>query len=1230
MIRILKTVLCLLFFVFTTNLLLAQKANLPKYNSLLWEITGNGLTRPSYLFGTMHVSNKLAFHLSDSFYYALKKVDAVALELNPELWQGQMMDLNQLNTNYANYTLQPGNNFVTENTFRIRKFDTDLKQALSSEPPVVNNLLYRSYKAQDDFEEDTFLDLYIFQTGRKLGKAAAGLEDYVQSEKLMIEAYTDMAKEKNKKEIDLDGETMYSMNEKIQQAYRKGDLDLMDSLDNILETSPAFNEKFLYKRNEIQANSIDTIIRKRSLFAGVGAAHLPGERGVIEMLRQKGYTLRPIIMTDRDATQKAEVEKKRVPVVFQKHTAADNIYQLDVPGKLYAIRNTYSLLNRWQYADMNNGSYYLVTRMKTYNMLSGKTTLDNLMKVDSSLYENIPGRILSVQPINKNGYDGLDIKNRTRNGDLQRYQIFALPFELVIFKMSGTHDYVEGAEGTHFFESIQFKEPVAQAVKFSPPYGGFSLNLPKERHIFYDKEGEDRWEYEAKDPATGDAYLIFKKSVYNYNFISEDSFDLTLMDASFRGEDYFDTVVNRRYEKLQGYLALLTTERLKTGDFLQVAHVINGPQQYVFAKKSAQAKDTSFAFLDNLRFTDFTMPAPKNYVDTFMKFQVQTASNPLIEPVIRVLIEEAAENAVNGNNANNYIAYWPKEKYANFVNDTTGQFVSVQVTEYPRYYYIADSTKFWDNIISNISDKRSLYVSKKESFKLPNAGFGYHITLSDTGSSRQIKRMLLLSDKYLYTLITVTDTLRPEQDFTKSFYSSFASKVSGKPFDMYQNKLTTFFNDLFSTDSALHKFSQAAIANIYYGSANSGKLYDGIQRLSFADKDYFDSKANLIAEYGYITDTVTHQMVDNLKSIYQQTADTFLFQNEVIKALAKLRNDYAYKTLKNIMLQDPPVFQYQEDYNVIFNQFQDTLALSAHFFPDLLKLTTLSDYKEPVTDLLVMLVDSGFLKAKDYKKYFPSIYIDAKVALKKQQSKDENRMQEERRKLEMTEEEREPEKVYNYYDNSNRFGLNDYAVLLIPFYEKDKNVALYFTKLLQSTDEDVKMNTAVLLLRNKKDVADSIFNNLAEQDKYRAFLYKKLKEINRLDRFPEAYKTQFLIAKSFLVAASNYDKMDSLEYISKTNTSIKSEPGVVYFFRYRIKKTDEWKIAVSGLQPFDEKEISVDDDLVSFTEKNIKYFEPLQPQLDLQLKKVIYEYYPSARYFFVPDSRYNAYGDYED
>src|SRR5688572_11814677 len=67
----------------------SQKVKIPakKYPSLLWEITKPGMKKPSYLFGTMHVSSKMVFHLSDSFYIGLKNADVVALETDMGTWQ---------------------------------------------------------------------------------------------------------------------------------------------------------------------------------------------------------------------------------------------------------------------------------------------------------------------------------------------------------------------------------------------------------------------------------------------------------------------------------------------------------------------------------------------------------------------------------------------------------------------------------------------------------------------------------------------------------------------------------------------------------------------------------------------------------------------------------------------------------------------------------------------------------------------------------------------------------------------------------------------------------------------------------------------------------------------------------------------------------------------------------------------------------------------------------------
>src|ERR1700733_6591037 len=66
---------CAVFFAVIPLFLYSQaqpKIKEKKYPSLLWEISGNGIKKPSFLIGTMHVSSKMAFHLPDSFYIALR------------------------------------------------------------------------------------------------------------------------------------------------------------------------------------------------------------------------------------------------------------------------------------------------------------------------------------------------------------------------------------------------------------------------------------------------------------------------------------------------------------------------------------------------------------------------------------------------------------------------------------------------------------------------------------------------------------------------------------------------------------------------------------------------------------------------------------------------------------------------------------------------------------------------------------------------------------------------------------------------------------------------------------------------------------------------------------------------------------------------------------------------------------------------------------------------------
>ena len=55
------------------------------------------------------------------------------------------------------------------------KYEKLLELALFTQPSIINNLLYRSYSNySSDFEEDTYLDMYIYQAGKKLVKEFPG------------------------------------------------------------------------------------------------------------------------------------------------------------------------------------------------------------------------------------------------------------------------------------------------------------------------------------------------------------------------------------------------------------------------------------------------------------------------------------------------------------------------------------------------------------------------------------------------------------------------------------------------------------------------------------------------------------------------------------------------------------------------------------------------------------------------------------------------------------------------------------------------------------------------------------------------------------------------------------------------------------------------------------------------------------------------------------------------
>lgn len=1245
-----------------------QVKNSPKkYPSLFWEITGNGITKPSYLFGTMHVSSKIAFHLSDSFYVAIKNVDIVALETNPETWQEDMnnSDINGIGNNYARNQLfsfvdMPHEYFNIRN-LRIPKYEERAEIAMFSKPSMINNLLYRSLSDySSDFEEDTYLDLYIYQTGKKLGKKVAGVENYEESMRLMNEAFLDAAKEKDKKERSFGYDDDYSPS-KLQEAYRAGNLDLLDSINRLNSQSDAFDEKFLYRRNEIQANSIDSIIRKNRLFVGVGAAHLPGSRGVIELLRRKGYKLRPIYMNSRDGKQKDEVEKVRVPVIFSTQSAEDGFYQVDIPGKFYRFSNT-RIFDQQQYADMANGSFYMVTRLKTNSLFWGHSGDIVAKKIDSMLYENVPGKILTKTTITKNGYRGFDITSRTRRGDINRYNIFITPFEIVFFKMGGNGDYVKnGDEAKKFFGSIQLKEFKNEGWNsFSPAFGGFSVEFPQSP---YESFGENI-QFDAFDQKNNQHFTVIRSDIHNYNFAEEDTFDLRLMDESFSSSEFIEKNISRKQIAYKGYPALDCKYKHKNGSLIYARFLLQGPHYYTLLAHVNNDNSIAEKFLNSFHIIPLIYNETSEHSDSSMYYSVKTSWYPVEKKSKLELPDE--ETYASDDDDDSDFSFFDKDDYKTKIikNDTTGETIFIRFSRLPRYTYIDSMEALKYQKYRSIPGFDTTWlVLRSKTGKTAN-GMNYEEkVVSDTNSSRCIRVKTFFNTGISFQLMTETDTLTPPSSFVQTFFENFEPVDTFSFNNPYTRKSKIFFADLFGDDTIARKKAIGSISSIELDSTDLPMLIKAINSFKWSEKKYLERKIAFINKLGKMPLTAS---TDFLKKLYFEAGDTVKLQYAALETMLKQRTQYAYNVFRDIITNEPPVLEtsnsyslnYQSYYSVgtagsgysnsfsnnsFLDELYDSLKLTRTIFIDILPLMNLDDYEKPIMRLLETMIDSGLVKPKDYETYYSKFYLEAKQEFKKQA------ISEKKSAIEKAEEEKQERKSYNMYSNDRQDKGNDelvsYATLLLPFRKTNPPAQELIYKMLISDDKRLRYDIMYLLLKNDLPVADSVISYYAGEDEYRYELYSDLKELKLLSKFPKKYNNVLDISRSKLYVSNYYSKPDSLVYIDSLGAITKNATGTILFYRYKSKKDDAfWKLATVGLLKREKNVIGFSDeeddeeqdydftsisavswnnsynnnrsDFTEYTDEKVGVDMPVKLQLEKQLRKLVYSKRKSARRFY--------------
>ncbi len=444
-------------------------------HQLLWEIKHKNTNKVSYLYGTIHLQDKRVFNFSDSLIPAIKRSEVFALEIHPDsVMPGLISTL-----------LVPDSNNIYKEVLSVEEYallserfeainNTPLEDFYTKNPFIIESLLTQETSKIDDMPN--FLDGYLYGIAYTNNLKIAGLE---RLEDQMPEINTLDSVAVRETVLEILSKPINQVDAQLEQMialYINGDLDAFLDYINAYD---GIDER-LIKRNLVMLNSMIKIMQTQSLFAAVGTAHLPGEQGLIALLKKNGYTVKPVPVT---FNQKIESP----PLIPNLSTWITN----DYPDKGFRVKTSTAPVltsknnvDSFYAIDLISGSdfgYYVFD----LNKLGAPADLDVSALFSELFLEEGNIEVISQEQVSINGrtFDQTVVK---QDQDYYRYVLKTLNGKLYIFFTESVYLAINSPYNNAFFESIELfdlelKTPPNSNVtwtNFTKPLAGFAVDLP--------------------------------------------------------------------------------------------------------------------------------------------------------------------------------------------------------------------------------------------------------------------------------------------------------------------------------------------------------------------------------------------------------------------------------------------------------------------------------------------------------------------------------------------------------------------------------------------------------------------------------------------------------------------------------------------------------------------------------------------------------------------------------
>ena len=270
---------------------------------LLWKVSGNGLDKPSYIFGTHHVAPLSmkdsiagmteAMNGTSQVYGELVMEDMMKPEMLMKMQQTMMLPNDTtLKSLFTQAQYDSIASVVKENIgMELAMFDKLKPAALNAQLAVV-----LSVKALKGYNPQEQLDTWFQTQAKQAGKKVGGLETMESQINILY----------NSQSLKRQAQQLYcsathidygiDMTRRLAEAYLNQDLDKLleiteEKMGNACDSTPEEEEALIYGRNANWAKQMPGIMKQASTLFVVGAGHLPGEHGVLKLLEKQGYTV---------------------------------------------------------------------------------------------------------------------------------------------------------------------------------------------------------------------------------------------------------------------------------------------------------------------------------------------------------------------------------------------------------------------------------------------------------------------------------------------------------------------------------------------------------------------------------------------------------------------------------------------------------------------------------------------------------------------------------------------------------------------------------------------------------------------------------------------------------------------------------------------------------------------------------------------------------------------------